>query len=572
MFAVIIKSRNYSRWLIEERLIVDANSNINTYFPLDFHPINYRLFHGDFFNLSTSANMNIELNIKNSVIKEADYIPGVLLLTKTFGSAIKKKMYYKCIPNDPNYPAFLIAYEIPMKYFHKTSANLYILFKFKEWVTTTAPIGVIDRIIGAVDVVENLYDYEIFCKGLENVTMRHFAKEVKNMLQSRIVLKEENKEIEDEKYIFSIDPPDCRDYDDAFSITQNKENDTIRLCVYISNVPLILDNLSSVILDQIKQVSTIYLPHKKNTMMPTILSDDLCSLRAGSYRETLVMEIVISKKEIKDILFYTRKVFIHQNYNYEEPALITNKNYQLLERTVSNILLSQLEYITEVNDSHDLVAYLMIFMNHQIGTRLKYGIFRVTEELVRETDPPPIYTQWRSQYIGKYIILEKGLNSGNETAHKSLRLDSYVHITSPIRRIVDIINMIIFQQQMGLANFSLSAIQFVDHWTSNFQIALINAQMRKIRRIQNVCSMIHQLKDIRTIEGIIVGKEDYDDELNNYNHYNEIHIYFPSLQTIFFTSFNKKNELELHKTYCFYIHMFDDEDKMKRRIRLSIAT
>ena len=537
MFTTIIKARNYSQWSID-------GDNYNGSFSPYFHPLKYKLFHGD--NFSFSLFNEIEIEIEKSIIRESPYIPGVLILTKTFGS-IKgtKKMYYRCIPNDPHYPSFLVAYEMPMMGFNKTTTNLYILFRFKEW-TNQFPIGVIDRIIGPVDIIENLYDYEIFCKGLDNPTMRRFAKEVNQSLS--LLTQTMTMTMTKEEYIFSIDPPDCRDYDDAFSIREDNDN-IIHLCVYIANVPLLLDKLA--IWDRIEQVSTIYLPNKKKTMLPSVLSDDLCSLQSEKSRETMVMEIVISLNEVKDILFYNRQVFIQRNYHYEEPQLLSNSNYQLLERTVSN-LASQYTYMTEVKDSHDIVAFLMIMMNHQIGSRLDTGIFRTTEELQKPRSA--IYAQWCSQYVGAYIILEKNLKSRG-ARHEALQLDSYIHITSPIRRIVDIINMILFQQQMGLANFSLLANQFVSQWIS--KIAVINDQTRKIRRLQNTCDMIHLFKNMTSIEGIILAKDG-----------NNVHIFFLSIRKIFVTSLI--TEVELSKTYCFCIHIFEDEDKMKKKIRLNV--
>ena len=43
-----------------------------------------------------------------------------------------------------------------------------------------------------------------------------------------------------------------------------------------------------------KRVSTIYLPDRKRPMLPTILSDTLCSLQENENRFALTMEIVIN--------------------------------------------------------------------------------------------------------------------------------------------------------------------------------------------------------------------------------------------------------------------------------------
>jgi hypothetical protein len=47
---------------------------------------------------------------------------------------------------------------------------------------------------------------------------------------------------------------------------------------------------------------------------------------------------------------------------------------------------------------------------------------------------------WNS-FSGQYINIIKS----KETKHEILEMDAYIHITSPIRRLVDLLNMIQFQ-------------------------------------------------------------------------------------------------------------------------------
>ena len=172
---MIVQSRDYSKWKVTN--IMD-DKNPKTFLLNDFEPMKYHLFHGDIFSLSEMSKKTI-VKIEQPSILRQTYFPAILLLTKTYGSVKgTKKMYYKCIPNDTHYPCFLVPYELSLKTFHKKISNMYVLFRFKEWGSINHPTAVIDRIIGSVDVTENLYEYEIFCKKLENTTMRQFAKEV----------------------------------------------------------------------------------------------------------------------------------------------------------------------------------------------------------------------------------------------------------------------------------------------------------------------------------------------------------------------------------------------------------
>jgi hypothetical protein len=541
MYQISIESRDYSRWEIQSL----NDYIINDYLPIDFHPSQYHLFHQDIFSYSESTN---SIKIEQSNARKS-YFPAILLLNKTYGSVKgTKKMYYKCIPNDNHYPCFLVAYELSMKSFHKKITNLYVLICFKEW-NTKHPIGIIDRVIGPIDNMTHLYDYEIFCKKLENPTMRKFVKEVNSLTQI-----DNTEEIPESKYIFSIDPEDCKDYDDAFSIDFVENTNIIKLCIYISNVPYCLDKIN--VWNYIEQVSTIYLPHKKKTMLPTLLSDQLYSLQSNQWRNVFVMELTIRNEYQIDFDFYQRCAKISENFIYDEPKLIHHPKYQLLFQT-TQLLRQQNPYMTEINDSHDVVTYLMIMMNHQIGSRLQRGIFRCTRERTTATTPnipENIFSEWSSN---EGIYLDYSHNETPIPTHHSLKLTHYTHITSPIRRLVDIINLILFQQQYGILSFSILANQFVENWMN--RISYINEQTLYIKQLQNKCNLFHFLRNKSTIEGIILSQD-------TTNH--TISLYIQSIRRILVTKLLA--DVSLHKTYIFNVHLFEDQHSMKQKIRLNI--
>jgi hypothetical protein len=198
----------------------------------------------------------------------------------------------------------------------------------------------------------------------------------------------------------------------------------------------------------------------------------------------------------------------------------------------------------------------MILMNHQIGLQLSHGIFRITEN--RENNTLPIPTElkqylniWNSEYIGKYIY------SNSETLfHSQLNINKYTHITSPIRRIVDIINLILFQQQMNLFSFSKDGLLFVEKWIHN--IEFINNNMNQIKKIQNKCNIIYSLSSLENMDGYIFSLQE-----DKYN------VYLPKLNCYY--PFISKSNIEMYKKYIFKIHVFEDEYNMNKRIRLSLV-
>ena len=87
------------------------------------------------------------------------------------------------------------------------------------------------------------------------------------------------------RYIFSIDPETSKDFDDAFDI-ETVGPDTVRISVYISNVSFWMDAMD--LWDSFKnRISSIYLPDRKRPMLPTVLSDALCSLTQNDERFAL---------------------------------------------------------------------------------------------------------------------------------------------------------------------------------------------------------------------------------------------------------------------------------------------
>ena len=252
-------------------------------------------------------------------------------------------------------------------------------------------------------------------------------------------------------------------------------------------------------------------------------------------------------------IFYNKCVYISHNFIYEEPNLLYHSHYQLLLEKGKQ-LLSNYPYINSINDSHDIVSYFMIFMNHQIGLRLSSGIFRVTEENNKNTTNVSLKTflnDWNSNYSGVYTFVDK--KKREKVFHEALQLEYYTHITSPIRRVVDIINLILFQTDLKLFTFSLSAIKFVEKWVQ--EIEYINETFHKIKKIQNKCKFIHSIQNQTNISGYIFNKEK-----ETYS------VYLPSLKCIYYL--NTMDEMELFKEYNFCIHIFEDEDKMKKRIKL----
>ena len=169
-YKIIIENRNYSSWHFVEPC-TNIKINIETECPelVNLNPIDYKLFSRDIFTYSDLNNSNGKLNIEivNHYLKPSFIIAGVLQLenNKTFGrTANKKRLLYKCIPDDKHLPSFLIPYDIKMS-FSKVLKNKYVVFKYDNW-NDKHPHGMLHETIGDVDIIEAFYEYQLYCKSL----------------------------------------------------------------------------------------------------------------------------------------------------------------------------------------------------------------------------------------------------------------------------------------------------------------------------------------------------------------------------------------------------------------------
>ncbi|CAM0139513.1 unnamed protein product [Umbelopsis sp. WA50703] len=78
--------------------------------------------------------------------------------------------------------------------------------------------------------------------------------------------------------IFSIDPPNCQDIDDALSITEVADG-RLELGVHIADVSFFVKENSHTDLEARARGTTVYLADRRFDMLPSVLSERVCSLR-----------------------------------------------------------------------------------------------------------------------------------------------------------------------------------------------------------------------------------------------------------------------------------------------------
>ena len=466
-----------------------------------------KLFNNDTFNQDGE--------IIHSPVRIDKYIPGVLDLTRTYGK--DGKFLYLCKPDDKRLPYFIIPYSIPVS-FLKNVKYLYITFQFTIW--NDLPRGSITQNLGCVDDPEHFYEYMLYCKSL-NVSIQSFTKDVNKAVKDEDVINQivNQYSIPTRKgNIFTIDAPGSIDLDDAISVKDNI------ISVYITHVAIIMDYLK--VWDSFtNRISNIYLPDKKRTMLPNALSQ-LCSLNEGCKRICLVMDI---DTETSKYIFGVYAVKIKHNYTYDT-NLDDNEDYQKIKE------------IFKTKTSSDLISKIMILFNTNCATTLK----KYKEGLYKNVSSHN-YDFMKNQ-SSDYELFNKDVN--------------YLHITSPIRRLVDILNLYQITKREILFIFSENAETFYNKWLS--QLGYINKCFKSIKKVQNKCKIlsIFESEKHKIYKGYLYDKIARTDKKYRY----QVHIYDLNLNY----DLTVMDDLVECMDYSFKLYVFHDESKLRNKVKMQL--
>jgi exoribonuclease R len=523
------------------------------------HPAQAKLFHGDVVN---ERGQLIERRIMNT----QRILFGVLCVHgSTFGKSENGKPLYQCVPVDRTLPIFLVPYEKKAG-FNKTNVPLYVAFRLLEWRQTKHPLGQLTQTFGPCNALNNIVAFDLtryeLAPSLTPLSQK-VAQSIGPLSETELLTRMCNvysNYMEDRRHcgrVFAIDPVGCKDVDDAFGVRQLVIDPNVYIIsIYIANVPLWLDFLD-VWSAVTTRVSSIYLPDAKKNMLPDILSENLCSLRKQTERPvvTLDIKINIATEEIMHINLDAAMVYVTDNFVYEEPALLKLMDYQCI-RDLAVMMNKKKELMPSILDSHDVVQFYMLFMNEELATRLmqqRAGIFRKCKAKWSGTACPD-----ELKFVLADIKAEYCLQADLES-HAILNLSSYAHTTSPIRRLVDVVNLTYLQKNA----LSPTALAFAEMWSQN--LIQVNAKTKQIKRLQQQTQLWTDYMKKRNRD-IYAGRVIRIDEAKQ-----RVEVYVPDLRI------TRKLPMQAGASYEQWMHcrvqlfMFEDEPVFWHKIKLAFV-
>lgn len=268
--------------------------------------------------------------------------------------------------------------------------------------------------------------------------------------------------------IFSVDDENTEDIDDALSIEETPGGG-MTVGIHIANVAALVQKWGNADEEASKRGETIYLPEKRIHMFPPDFVRERLSLVEGTERLALSLMVnVDSELNVKGTEFAASVIRVRRNITYKQgtdyflndPLGKRMREFALRlrnSRLGAGALIVQLPQLKvrigeggaisiEKNpmnsEAHVVVAEMMILMNRTAGKFLKDkripAIYRSQPESV--TEDARVLDETNPLYALQIVKFLRAPRVGlAPDVHRSLGIDVYTQVTSPIRRYADLV-------------------------------------------------------------------------------------------------------------------------------------
>jgi ribonuclease R len=195
------------------------------------------------------------------------------------------------------------------------------------------PMGSVERVLGpisepGVDVLSILFGY-----GLDLEFPVEVEDAAQEIVQRRGDHSWEGRVDRTALHVFTIDPSDAKDHDDALSIEPLSER-TWEVGVHIADVSHYVEKGSPLDLEALRRGTSVYLVDRVVPMLPHVLSSDLCSLRPDVDRAAVSLFVTLDANgEALKHRFERTRIRSRHRLDYDQVQEVLAGNAHIDERT-----------------------------------------------------------------------------------------------------------------------------------------------------------------------------------------------------------------------------------------------
>jgi ribonuclease R len=257
---------------------------------------------------------------------------------------------------------------------------------------------------------------------------------------------------------FNVDPTHSKDFDDAVSVEQTPDGQTV-LYVHIVDAHHLLPVHSEIEKHAFANAFTLYLPEHIENILPSELAENEFSLVKGEPRRVITVRYEIDEKqEILRYDIYPSIIKIKERYDYDgfNDALQQGKFQSLVDFTTrwkkATLAIPSVRITTNddgtiaehhhefnIDNAHKIIETLMILTNLTISKHIGSTIPQRFHRKLYNTPTSIVSDNDIIQSILTVKTYRNAIYDPIESGHFGLGLSTYTHFTSPIRRYFDVI-------------------------------------------------------------------------------------------------------------------------------------
>jgi exoribonuclease R len=272
--------------------------------------------------------------------------------------------------------------------------------------------------------------------------------------------------------VFHVDPPGCRDIDDAIAFHATTGQMAITIADAAAVVPI-----GSIVDDTAKAIGATFYDLEGRvvkSMLPPSISEESASLLPGTKRRGVSLILNADGTVSRWALSW---ITVAESYTYDN--FMTSKTAAALQVTM---------------DPHDWIANKMIRYNAEAAALLRatgHGLLRVqptadAAEVASWTAIDPTLAR-----LAHEAATYESVDSTKEQGHASLDLSAYCHASSPIRRYADLVNQRILKGRITGTATGTATETIVNH---------LNSRTKANRRWTRDLTFLHHVVPGRVYE------------------------------------------------------------------------